>query len=391
VNLLVHDFAGHPFPAELSRALAARGASVVHASCGGITTGQGSLSVQPGDPPGLRFASVSDEPFERYSPIGRARSELAYGRRLAALARSLRPDVVISANTPLLSQAQLWPACRRIGARRIYWLQDFLGRGVRSVFTERHPALGATAGRGVESLETMLLRGSDGIIAIADDFGSALDERGVRCPRIVVENWAPLDEIVVGPKSNPWSRSLGLADVEVALYAGTLGLKHDPEHLVAAARLLAGSDGQVVVVTEGLGREVLERVKREERLENLRLLDFVPYEQLGDMLAAADVCLVLLEPEAGTFSVPSKVLSYLAAGRPVVGAIPSENLAARTIARAGAGVVVEPGDHGAFAAAVASALGDPTGRAEMGASARAYAEQAFDIDVIAERVAAFVG
>jgi putative colanic acid biosynthesis glycosyltransferase WcaI len=75
----------------------------------------------------------------------------------------------------------------------------------------------------------------------------------------------------------------------------------------------------------------------------------------------------------------------------VIGAIPAENLAAETILRAGAGAVLEPGDYGAFATAVRNYLCDPQRTAAMGAAGRAYAEEAFDIRVICDRILAGIG
>ncbi len=389
--MLVHDFGGYAFPAELSRALARRGHRVVHAHCGGVVSGKGAVTRRPGDPPGLSFVDVHPERFERYSPAARLVGEVRYGARLAKLVRSLRPDVVLSANTPVVSQAMLWAASRSVGALKLYWLQDFLGRGVRSVLTDRNRWLGATAGCAFEGLETLVLRASDGVVVITEDFVDDLRSRSVSSPVAVIENWAPVSELDVLPKDTEWSRSLGLARQQVALYAGTLGLKHDPAHLVAVARALQGTNDLLVVVTEGLGREVLEQVREDEGLTQLRLLDLVPYEMMGHLLGSADVGLVLLEPAAGTFSVPSKVLTYLASGRAIVGAIPSENLAARTIERSGAGVVVPPGDHAAFATAVTDVLGDDRVRAAMGARARTYALETFDADRVGDRFIEFFG
>ena len=76
-------------------------------------------------------------------------------------------------------------------------------------------------------------------------------------------------------------------------------------------------------------------------LDNLVLLDYQPYESLPDVLASADVLVAVLEPDAGRFSVPSKVLNYLCAGRPVLGVMPVENEAAATLLTSGAGVVVD--------------------------------------------------
>jgi glycosyltransferase involved in cell wall biosynthesis len=389
-DVLVHDFAGHPFEAELSRELARLGLTVVHAYCGGVTTGKGNLQRTEGDPAGLSFLDISDLAFERYSTLGRVRSEFNYGRRLSAAVRSLRPRIVISANTPLIAQAGLWVTCGRIRSDRIFWLQDFLGRGVRAVFTERNALLGATVGRAIERLETTLLRRSNGIIVIADDFLSALRDRRVKVPTLVVENWAPLDEIRMGSKPNQWSTAMGLDGLRVAIYSGTLGLKHDPEHLVAAARALDPATERLVVITEGLGRDHLERAKEAEGLDALLLCDFVPYERLSDVLSTAEVCVVLLEEDAGTFSVPSKVLSYLAAGRAIVGAMPAANLATRTIARAGAGIVSTPGSYAEFATSLVGLLRDGDTSVRMGQDARAYAESAFDAAGIAARVSEFV-
>jgi glycosyltransferase involved in cell wall biosynthesis len=384
MRLLIHDFAGHPFAAELSRALARRGYDVTHAYCGGVTTGRGALDIAEGDPPSLRFRDVSDTPFERYSPVRRLGSEVAYGRALATLVEATEPAAVLSANCPLESQRRLWTACRRHGTRRVYWLQDFLGRGTRAVLSQRSPLLGRTAGQAWERLETSLLRHADAIVAISPDFVDELERRAVHTTTRVIENWTPLREVTVRPKDNPWSRPHGLAERAVALYSGTLGLKHDPEHLVVAAQALAADEAVVVVASEGLGRDHLERRREELGLQNLMLLDFVAYDDLPDALGAADVTLVLLEPEAGSFSAPSKVLTYLAAGRAVVGAMPAANLATRTVQQAGAGVVVAPGAREEFASAVRSLLLDPVRRADMGTAARAYAVDRFAIEPIAD-------
>lgn len=391
MRLLLHDFAGHPFPAQLARALADRGVEVDHAFCSGVATGRGALDRRPGDAPSLGFSDVSSAPFERYSPLRRILSEARYGARLARHVRRTRPDVVLSANTPLLAQAALWAAARSVGARRVFWVQDFLGRGTRGVLAARSPLLGRTVGAGFERLETALLRRSDAAIVITEDFVAELDRRSVAVPTTVVENWAPLDEITVEPKDNAWSRRHHLHDRPVALYSGTLGLKHDPEHLVAVAEGLRGGDARLVVVTEGRGRDALEAARRDRGLDDIVLLDYVPYAELPQVLGAADVTLVLLEEEAGTFSVPSKVLAYLAAGRPVVAAMPTDNLATATVERAGAGVVTRPGDHAAFATAVADLLADDERRAAASAGARAHAEATFAIDGIADRIGVVLG
>jgi colanic acid biosynthesis glycosyl transferase WcaI len=114
-------------------------------------------------------------------------------------------------------------------------------------------------------------------------------------------------------------------------------------------------------------------------------LPFQPYESLPAMLTSAAVLIAILEPAAGVFSVPSKVYSYHCVGRPILAAIPHENLAARMIERSGGGMVVDPTDGAAFIRAAQSLLDDPEERRAMGERARAFAETAFDIGDIADR------
>ena len=121
------------------------------------------------------------------------------------------------------------------------------------------------------------------------------------------------------------------------------------------------------MVSEGLGADRLRGPAGATRVDNLRLLPFQPWEDLPDMLGAADVLLVLLEAEAGAFSVPSKILTCLCAGRPILAAMPAANLGARTIAAAGAGIVVAPGEPEQFLTRGSAA---PRRRGDEGADGR---------------------
>ena len=104
---------------------------------------------------------------------------------------------------------------------------------------------------------------------------------------------------------------------------------------------------------------------------------------MPDVLASADVALAILQPGAATYSVPSKVLTYLAAGRPVVAAISADNAAAAVLRESHAGIVCDPLDAAAFSDAVEQLLDDPDRRAAMAAAGRAYAEATFQVAEVA--------
>jgi len=309
--------------------------------------------------------------------------ELEYGRALLPHVRHFKPDVVLSANTPLLAQMVLHRECKRNGAAVVYWQQDLYGEAMKRGATRRIPVAGRLVGEGFVALERRIVRDSDAIVAISEDFKPTLRRWGVPDARIaVIENWAPLGEVAPEPRDNDWARAHGLVGHRVVLYAGTLGMKHDPRLLhLLAERFLEEDDVRVVVVSEGRGRDWLER----RPLPNLVLLDFQPYEALPLVLASADVLTVILEPAAGAYSVPSKVLTYHCAGRPLLAAVPAANLAARVIARAGSGLVCDPRNPEAFVAAAERLLADQSLRRLMGKRARVYAEGTFEIERIADQ------
>lgn len=385
-RILVHDHCGHPFQLQLSRELARRGHDVLHLYCGSFVTGKG--AVDDADEEGLRVEAVTlPSEFAKYSPWMRLRQEREYGLKLRARARLFSPEIVLSANTPLLVQKHLLAEAKRLGSRFVFWQQDALGIGIKRVLERRYGWLGGVAGNRFVRFERSLLLKSDAVVVISEGFLPALEKLGVPSEKTyVVENWAPLDELAPRPRDNEWSRNQRLVGRRVVLYSGTLGLKHDPEVIVQLAVALRDQDDvEVVVVTEGRGEEWLRRRRDEEGLTNLRLLPFQPYADLPDVLGSADVLLALLEADAGAFSVPSKVLSYLCAGRPLLAAIPSDNLAAQVIRRSGAGFVVEPGDREALIGEAVGMLGDSALREELGGRARQYAEENFDIGVVADR------
>jgi colanic acid biosynthesis glycosyl transferase WcaI len=384
LRILVHDFAGHPFQVDLSRALARRGHTVHHVYCQGYTSGKGAL-----DDGGLDNLSVvglrTGRSFARYSPVRRVRQEVGYGARFSREAAAFKPDVILACNVPLIAKvvSASWCELRRIPW--VFWLQDLHSLAMSREAEKRAGMAGRTMGAAFERIERALLRRANAVVSITDDFGPTLDRWGVRDGRhTVIENWAPLDDFPQRPRDNDWRRRQGLGDRFLFLYTGTLGLKHRPEVLYSLAEQHEG-DADVVVISQGMGEARLREMLAERPLSNLRLLPFQPIEEYPEILGAADALVALLEPAAGTFSVPSKVLSYLCAGRPILAAIPPHNLAARTIQRAGAGIVVPPDDNEAFLVAAKEVRVDASKRAEAGANARRYAEDVFDTMAITDR------
>ncbi len=391
MRVLVHDYSGHPFPVQLSRELARRGHTVRHVYSASFQTPKGRLAPNPDDPPGFSIEGLRlAKTFAKYSFVRRFFQERTYGKTLVRAIDAFGPEIVLSGNAPLDPQDFALRYCRGKGVPFVYWQQDVYALAIDRILRRKLGWLGAPIGRRYLALERRLVRRSDRVVTIADDFVPILLGWGVERARIdVVENWAPLEDLAPHPRDNPFARAHALADKLVFLYSGTLGLKHDPGKLLNLARHFASRpEVRVVVVSEGLGAEWLARERGD--LANLVLLAFQPFEQVAETLASADVLVAILEPDAGAFSVPSKVLTYFCAGRPILAAIPPENLAARVILRQDAGRVVAPTDERAFLAAASALASDPGLRAHLGKNGLDYARKTFDIGAIGARFEAIL-
>jgi colanic acid biosynthesis glycosyl transferase WcaI len=385
LRILVHDFAGHPFQIDLSRALARRGHTVQHVYCQSYTSGKGDLDAEEPNLTIVPVPAADGGSFDRYSPARRVRQELGYGARFTRVAAEFDPDVILACNVPLVAKMVSAAWCGRRRVPWVFWLQDLHSVAMATEAENRAGRAGRLLGRAFQSVERTLLCRADAVVSITDDFEPVLGRWGVgRDSCTVIENWAPLANLPLRPRDNAWRERMGLGDRFTFLYSGTLGLKHRPELLYALAEQHV-DDAEVVVISEGLGEGRLREMLAERPLPNLRLLPFQPIEDYPDILGAADVLVALLEPAAGTFSVPSKVLSYLCAGRPILGAIPLHNLAARTIERAGAGIVTPPTDDEAFLVAAKDLRNDSHQRVMAGLRGRSYAESAFDTVAITDR------
>lgn len=106
---------------------------------------------------------------------------------------------------------------------------------------------------------------------------------------------------------------------------------------------------------------------------------------MPEVLATGDVLTGVLEEEAGVFSVPSKVLTYLCARRPILLAVPQVNLAARIIREEEAGLTVAPSDQEGYLAAGRKLYEEEALAGEMAAHARHYAERTFELEAITDR------
>ena len=386
MRILVHDYSGHPFQVELSRALAAKGHEVTHSYCAAYVSGKGHLSAEPGE--SLSFEPIGESiTIDKMAFGKRLLQEARLGLELARQALRLKPNVSIMSNVPIPTLMIFAFVMMIYRKPWVLWHQDVQAIAIKSFAGDKLGKGFLVAAKGIELGERWCSRRAAAIVVIADSFVDVHRQWKSADKVTVIPNWAPLDEIYPVERHNKWSGEQGLDDVKTIVYSGTLGLKHNPELLPGLARQVidAGTPVQLVVVNEGPAVGVLE--EEAARLDvPLKRLPFQPYERLPEVLGSGDVLVVLLEKEAGAFSVPSKTLSYLCAGRPILGLMPAENLAAQLVSEVDGCVLPPVADSLPRAAAwVSKVLADSEDSARIGAQSRALAEEKFALEGCANR------
>ncbi|UDY35596.1 glycosyltransferase family 4 protein [Dermatobacter hominis] len=286
----------------------------------------------------------------------------------------IRPDVVMVMSPPLPLGVAGWLAAVPRGTPFVFNVQD--------VFPDVAVELGAITDRRVIAvaswLERFLYRRSDAVTVLSEDLRDNVAAKlgGARPERVhVIPNFVDTERIRPSAPDNGYRDEYGLTGRTVVMYAGNVGLSQSLDLVVEAARRYRdrGRDDVVFVVNGGgSAREAL--IASAAGLDNLRFVDMQPRERLPEVLAAGDLHLVPLKTGLARSSVPSKLYSILAAGRPVLASVDAGTEVATTIERAGAGISVAPEDPDAFVAALDGLLDDRDRMARMGASGRAFVE-----------------
>ncbi|MFF4835596.1 glycosyltransferase [Streptomyces sp. NPDC001315] len=287
--------------------------------------------------------------------------------QLAAPPRMPRPHAVV-AQLPSLAGAV---AAARIAHRHrvpfVPVVQDLMGAAAAQSGISGGDKAAAVAARAERyAFDRAALVG-----VIHDTFRSRVEAMGVDPSRIrLVPNWSHVER-PSRPRAETRARLGWPEGRQVVLHSGNMGLKQGLEVLVDAARLDPGVD--FVLMGDGSQRAALG--ERARSVPNLRFLPAAETADFPDVLAAADVLAVTQRASVLDMSVPSKLTSYFAAGRPVLASVAAEGGTADEVRRSGAGVLVPPEDPAALLNAVRELAADPGAADRLGARGPAYVDE----------------
>ena len=262
------------------------------------------------------------------------------------------------------------------GAPLLFWVQDLWPESLSATGAVRSPLLLGL----VERLIRWIYRGCDRVLVQSEAFIASVEAHGVPRERIrYLPNSAEAFYRKLPPEPHSGFR---------VMYAGNIGAAQDFPTILAAAE--RSRDVEWIIAGDGRLREWVESEVRKRGLTNVQLLGQRPAEDMPRLFAQADVLLATLRREPiFAYTIPSKIQSYLACGRPVIAALEGEG--GRIIREAGAGWAVPPEDPAALAEAVLAA--SRASRSEldaMGSRGEAWFREHFEREKLLSRLEGFL-
>jgi colanic acid biosynthesis glycosyl transferase WcaI len=287
---------------------------------------------------------------------------------MALLQTRWEPDVVFTVEPTFFSAPFAWIVAQLGSAKSWLHVQDF---EVDAAFD-----LGMLPARGpLHSLavwmEEWFTSHFDRVSSISQRMLEKSISKGVPPSKAVLfPNWVDIDLIQPGSPETGFRQEHGLGDKTILLYSGNMGGKQGLGMLAPLARACADDPNiHFLICGDGSYRQQLE--EQFEGLGNVTFLPLQPLERLNELLNTADIHLLPQRAGAADLVMPSKLTGMLASGRPVVATADTGTQVAMVVENCG--MVVPPEDIESLVTAVRTLVSDPTRRALMGASARAYA------------------
>jgi len=332
---------------------------------------------------GMDIVRIRVPNLPRHIPAARAVWQFALAHRFARAIRRIEKHDVALIYSPPLPLGLAGASLKSSNTPFILNVQDLFPQSAVDLKILKNRWLIAF----FEALEKRIYRAADHITVHSPGNLAHVVRTGIDADNVtVVPNWVDTDFLQPDRRRNGFSEKHGLAGRFVVSFAGVLGYSQDIDVILEAAHLLRDSEEILfLVVGDGVEKDRLVRKANVMGCTNVLFLPMQSRQVYPEVLTASDVCLVTLNKEVVSPVVPSKILSIMAAGKPLVACMNPQGDAAHVVRTARCGFVLPAGDAAGLAEAIVKLRHDPRLRTELGGNGRAYCVENFSLEKCARR------
>ncbi|WP_095185384.1 glycosyltransferase family 4 protein [Pseudomonas sp. Irchel 3H9] len=286
-----------------------------------------------------------------------------------------KPDVVLASSPPIFPMLPIWIVCK---LRRIPMVLE-----VRDLWPESAIQMGILRNRTLISLmswiEGVLYDKANRVVALTRGIRDNISGRGWSEKKLAVITCG-VDTHMLYPDTEAGidvRRNFGWEGRNVILYFGAMGEANNLDVVIDAAMKCNDKNTLFVLIGDGMKRPYIERRIAELNLNNVQVLAPVSKSLARGFINAADLCLVTLQAiPLFKGAIPTKLLDYMACGKPVLCGVEGE--AAEIVAEAQAGIMFHPNDSHQLESRIAEMMSNKELRDHMGCNGAHYIRTNFD-------------
>jgi len=278
-------------------------------------------------------------------------------------------DLVMGTTPPIFQAVSAWFVSFLIRKPFLLEVRDLWPEFIVSMGVFRNPILIKMA----RWLEKFLYTRATHILVNSPAYADYIKQKNVSGQKITYIPYGTDIDMFSPQKSGQEIREqYGLNEKFVVLYAGALGQANDIYTIINAANLLK-NESNIFFILFGDGKEKTNLINETHRLslQNILFAGVTPKKAMPEVLAAADLCLAILQDvDMFRTTYPNKVFDYMAAGKATVLVI--DGVIRNVIEEADGGVFVQPGDATNLSQVILQLSKNPQRVQEMGKNARQY-------------------
>ena len=303
-----------------------------------------------------------------------------------------KPDIIYANTWPIVAQGLLMLVCKWRRIPLVLSIQDLYPESL--LVQKRGIRQASPLYKLLRWLDVQIARNCAGIIVISDFFKEIyIHDRHVAESKIaVIPNW--IDDIKTNVATTDDIRKKhGIpADAFLVVYGGNVGVAAGVEYLIDAFQYLAKQENiYLLIAGAGSNLDVCLKRIREYELECVKIHSPWHVSDTFSVLNAADLCIVPTLGDQSLVSVPSKLLGYMMAGRPVLAIASLESETARIVMESQAGWVISSSDSETISKYISEisrmSFAD---RESRGYSARSFVMEHFSINQNLPKVVKFL-
>jgi len=298
----------------------------------------------------------------------------SFARALA----SSRPDLIFAVSPPLGLALTATALSRLWHIPFVFDVEDLQPDAA----VELGMMKGQTVIRALYRLERLAYEGAALVGTLTEGMRQRIVEKGIDPAKVVLfppRADSSLYTLRERTDGSAFRQRYGLEGKLLVSHSGNMGVKQGLEVILEAAeRSRERPDLQYFFVGDGTMRPQLEEQAQARRLNNVRFLPVLEADLFQEMLAATDIAVITQQRVVSNIVFPSKIVTLLCAGCPVIASVNSESEVARVVLRSGAGLVVEPENAEALLRAVDQLSLSKALRARMSTQGKQFAFDSWD-------------